>query len=294
MADDAGRLGSGGEVAAAVDGLEQELLDYERQCSEGGPAEALLARLPQRTRALQALLRQAARPGCSAMVRTFEDLLAKRSAQRLQLSRDEVSCGLDAVDALRANLRMTREDLRYLESVGKGLLEIDQLGDSPAAASAAPAAAPATRPPAQAAPPHPLRILIADDEFVNRSLLLALLRPFGEMEVAVDGREAISAVEAAIAGGRHYDLLCLDIMMPHVDGQQVLVAVRDLEERAGIPRIARCKIVMTTALSGYEQIRRAFDRCDSYLVKPLAKGTLYRQLARLGFGLPAVTPVRAP
>jgi two-component system chemotaxis response regulator CheY len=180
-------------------------------------------------------------------------------------------------------------------------------GAAPAAGTAAPATSPArtaaqaatraatvpklTPAPSPALPPSPspapLHVLIAEDDFISRSVLLALLRPFGEVEVAVDGREAIAAVSRSLEEKHPYHLICLDIMMPYADGQQVLVEVREMEERAATPVEQRSKVMMTTALSGYEQILQAYERCDSYIVKPIAKAVLHRQLQRLGFQVPA-------
>jgi len=128
-----------------------------------------------------------------------------------------------------------------------------------------------------------MRTLIAEDDFVCRVLLQQLLTPYGQTDVAVDGAEAVMAVKAAYADGRPYDLLCLDIMMPEMDGQAVLREVRDLEESNGIIYSRGMKIIMTTALDDPPNVFQAFQSlCDGYLTKPIYKEKLIAELKKMG------------
>ena len=76
-----------------------------------------------------------------------------------------------------------------------------------------------------------MKTLIVDDDFTNRLLLQELLRPHGQSHVAVNGREAVDAVGVALEAKEPYDLICLDIMMPEMDGQEALGKIRALEEK---------------------------------------------------------------
>ena len=60
------------------------------------------------------------------------------------------------------------------------------------------------------------KILIAEDNFVSRKLLNKQLAGLGEVDVASNGKEAITAVEMAINDHALYDMIFLDIMMPEV------------------------------------------------------------------------------
>lgn len=131
------------------------------------------------------------------------------------------------------------------------------------------------------------RVLIVEDEFVSRSLLLALLSSYGACDIAVDGREAVDAVTQALDEHYPYRLVCLDIMMPDMDGHQALEAIRKVEAVSGVLPDQRAKVVMTTALSDYANFHRAYQgSCDSYIVKPISMPVLTRQLRRIG-----LTPV---
>ncbi|HOS97149.1 MAG TPA: response regulator [Deltaproteobacteria bacterium] len=127
-----------------------------------------------------------------------------------------------------------------------------------------------------------MKILIVDDDFTSRILLQEMLSPYGQCHVAVNGREAIEAFMVAWNEGSPYDLVCLDIMMPEVDGQTVLKGIRAMEETEGVPLGNGVKIIMTSALDDKENVLSAFkELCDAYLVKPINKVKLLGYLRDL-------------
>ena len=120
-------------------------------------------------------------------------------------------------------------------------------------------------------------------EFTSRRLLQIFLSPLGEIHVAVNGKEAVDAVRLALEEGVPYALICLDIRIPELDGQEVLRSIRDMEAQKGIAAGAGAKILMTTVLSDNENIQQAFQQgCDDYLVKPIEKNVLFDKLRSLG------------
>jgi two-component system chemotaxis response regulator CheY len=128
-----------------------------------------------------------------------------------------------------------------------------------------------------------MRSLIAEDDFTSRLLLQKLLAPHGESHVAINGREALEAFDAAERNGQPYDLICLDIMMPEMDGQSVLKAIRASEDDAEVPLGLGVKILMTTALNDAANVMTAFrEMCDGYLVKPIDKARLLNYLREFG------------
>ncbi len=127
-----------------------------------------------------------------------------------------------------------------------------------------------------------MKILIVDDDFTSRVLLQEMLSPYGQCHMAVNGREAIEAFMVAWNEGSPYDLVCLDIMMPEVDGQTVLKGIRGMEETEGVPLGNGVKIIMTSALDDKENVLTAFkELCDAYLVKPINKAKLMGYLRDL-------------
>jgi two-component system, chemotaxis family, chemotaxis protein CheY len=128
-----------------------------------------------------------------------------------------------------------------------------------------------------------MRTLIVEDDFTSRLLLQKLLEPYGECHIAVNGKEALDAFRLASRGGYRYDLICLDIMMPEMDGQTVLKEIRSLERDARIPEGDGVKILMTTALKDGKNVMTAFrELCDAYIVKPIDRSKLIESLHKSG------------
>ena len=127
-----------------------------------------------------------------------------------------------------------------------------------------------------------MKTLIVEDDFTSRLLLQEFLRECGASHVAVNGREAVEAFLTAQDAGEPYDLVCLDIMMPEMDGQETLKRLRAAESESGIPAGDGAKVIMTTALGDGENVMAAFrEQCDAYLVKPIDKAKLLDELHRL-------------
>jgi two-component system chemotaxis response regulator CheY len=127
-----------------------------------------------------------------------------------------------------------------------------------------------------------MKILIAEDDFTSRILLQELLKSYGHSHVAVNGKEAVDAVKMALETNEPYDLICLDIMMPEIDGQAALKEIRAMEGSKGIAQSKPAKIIMTTAMADKDHVLEAINaKCDSFLAKPVQKKVLLRELQRL-------------
>jgi two-component system, chemotaxis family, chemotaxis protein CheY len=112
-----------------------------------------------------------------------------------------------------------------------------------------------------------MRTLIADDDSVCRSLLARVLGDFSDVTVAIDGIEAIAEVAQALAEKRPFDLICLYIMMPELDGQRCLEVIRRLEETMGG---GAAQLAMISALDDKVNILGAFrNQADLYFTKPM-------------------------
>lgn len=127
-----------------------------------------------------------------------------------------------------------------------------------------------------------MKTLIVEDDFTSRLLMQELLKGYGLPHVAINGREAVDAVRVALESGQPYDLICLDIMMPGMDGHQALKEIRALEDAKGIFSSEGAKILMTTALTDMKNKIDAFSGlCDGYLTKPIHKDRLLGELRKL-------------
>jgi two-component system chemotaxis response regulator CheY len=122
-----------------------------------------------------------------------------------------------------------------------------------------------------------MKILIVEDDFTSSMMMQGLLEPYAKCDVAINGRKAVEAFTIGIVEGKPHDLILLDIMMPEMDGQEVVHEVRKIEEEEwGIIYPKGIKIIMTTALEDPRNVVTAFKSlCDAYLVKPIAADNLF-------------------
>ncbi|MHC1752353.1 response regulator [Humidesulfovibrio sp.] len=128
-----------------------------------------------------------------------------------------------------------------------------------------------------------MRALVAEDEFLGRKVLSVFLNTLFEVDVVVNGIEAVEAFKLAHEEGRPYDLLLMDIMMPEMDGLEALKHIRAIEQQH--PGRARAKALMTTALDDPKTVIRSFHdgEASGYIVKPVRKDKLFEELKKLGF-----------
>lgn len=127
-----------------------------------------------------------------------------------------------------------------------------------------------------------MKTLIVEDDFTSRVLLQSVLSRYGECHAAVNGAEAVEAVRLSMQANAPYHLICMDIMMPEMDGQQAVKEIRSLEQERGILSSRGAKIIMTTAVDDMKQVIRSFQElCDAYLVKPVTIPELVRHLKDL-------------
>ena len=124
-----------------------------------------------------------------------------------------------------------------------------------------------------------MKTLIVEDDFTSRLVLQTFLSRYGECHIAVNGWEAVEAFRSALESGEPYALICMDIMMPEMDGRNAVKEVRALEEAQGIHSTSGVKIIMTTAVDDVKEVMGCFSElCDAYLVKPIALSELLKQV----------------
>ena len=126
-----------------------------------------------------------------------------------------------------------------------------------------------------------MKILVVEDEYISRILLTEMISEYGTCHVATDGMEAVKILEQSFDTNERFDLVCLDIMMPELDGLEVLYLIRKMEEVRHIDGIT--KVIMTTALNDSKNIMQAFTRgrCEAYLTKPIDRVKLVQHLMDL-------------
>ncbi|MBI5815276.1 MAG: response regulator [Nitrospinae bacterium] len=131
-----------------------------------------------------------------------------------------------------------------------------------------------------------MKTLIVDDELfgrIGRIMMRKLLCDTGACDMAVNGIEAMEAFRMAWEENSPYDLVCLDLMMPGMDGHETLKALRAYEEQRGIFGEKRAKVIIISAKEDSKSVLSSFrEGCEGYLVKPITKNAVDAQLKELG------------
>ena len=128
-----------------------------------------------------------------------------------------------------------------------------------------------------------MRILIVDDDFSNRVLLQTLMGESGECTLEGSGKSALGAFVKALHDGAPFDLVLLDIVMPDLDGQELLLLIREAERRWGVEIGQETKVIMITSVSDPKEAIKSFFRgsATAYLVKPIDKHMLDGKIKEL-------------
>lgn len=127
-----------------------------------------------------------------------------------------------------------------------------------------------------------MRILIVEDNHICCKVNQKILSSYGECDTAVDGEDALHAFKLAYIENRPYDLVCMDIMMPSVNGQESLEQIRAIEKELAIEPAKEVKVIMISALGYPKNVMEAFNGgANAYIVKPINKRILQEKLKEL-------------
>jgi CheY-like chemotaxis protein/HPt (histidine-containing phosphotransfer) domain-containing protein len=129
-------------------------------------------------------------------------------------------------------------------------------------------------------PVRRLRVLVAEDNPVNRKLVTTLLRKRGHTVKAVEnGREAVAAVESQ--AGAPFEVVLMDLQMPEMGGLEAARVIRDREGRGA----ARLPLIALTAHAMQGDRARCLEAgMDGYLSKPVDVDDLIATVERYGAG----------
>jgi two-component system, chemotaxis family, chemotaxis protein CheY len=127
-----------------------------------------------------------------------------------------------------------------------------------------------------------MKILIAEDDYVNRRFLFKFFSQYGDCDMVVNGEEAVSAVMFSLEEDEPYDLICLDIMMPKLDGLKSLKMISSIENDSSINKDKLSKKFVITALDNAKDVQKAFELgCEVYVTKPINTAKLIEVMKKL-------------
>ena len=127
-----------------------------------------------------------------------------------------------------------------------------------------------------------LKFLIVEDDFASFKLLEDYLCKYGNSSFAVNGADGVEAFRKALDEGQPYDVICLDIMMPGMNGHLVLEEIGQIEAERQISDSDCVTVIMTTAIDDSEDMIKAFkEGCKAYIVKPITFERLKTEMQKL-------------
>jgi two-component system chemotaxis response regulator CheY len=128
-----------------------------------------------------------------------------------------------------------------------------------------------------------MRILVVDDDAPNRKLLTDIASKMGECEGAEGGQEALSAFKKAWEDWRPFNLIFLDVLMPDVDGREVLLKIREIEKEKKVSEQHQVRVIMVTGVSEEETVLDCLrNGCDEFIVKPIDILLVLEKMKKLG------------
>jgi two-component system chemotaxis response regulator CheY len=124
------------------------------------------------------------------------------------------------------------------------------------------------------------RYLIVDDDEMSRIMLHDFLSENAPCHCAANGKEGLELFEKAVSEGSPYTLLCVDLIMPEMNGLALIRKVRELEKTNPIFNDFRTKIfVISASDSTWDKADLLLDNlCDDYIVKPFNRSALMANL----------------
>jgi two-component system, chemotaxis family, chemotaxis protein CheY len=125
-----------------------------------------------------------------------------------------------------------------------------------------------------------MKALVIEDDYVSGKVIKKMLNLYGECDVASSGEKGLELFFDSFDKKESYDVICLDIMMPEMDGHEVLKRLRAGEEKRGI--LEPVKVIITSALGDFSNIKEAYrEQCEDYIVKPIEKYKIEAALRKL-------------
>ncbi len=127
-----------------------------------------------------------------------------------------------------------------------------------------------------------MKVLIVEDDFTSRRYVARFMKQYSDVDIAVDGAEAVDIFINAVKKREYYHLVLLDIMMPNMNGIDTLKAIRAIEEEKQLEKKDFCKVIMMSSLNEKNDVQLALNLgCNGYANKPVRLDKLMEVMKKL-------------
>lgn len=124
------------------------------------------------------------------------------------------------------------------------------------------------------------KVLVVEDSASSQMTIQDILLPYADCDGALDGISAVAKFRDAMLSDKPYDLICMDITMPKMDGKTALSIIREIERHKGAKETP---VIMITAVGDTMSKIEAMHelKVASYLMKPVTKEALIKVLQKI-------------
>ncbi len=127
-----------------------------------------------------------------------------------------------------------------------------------------------------------IRALIVEDVFLIQRVIERFIAPYGTFRVSNSGKVALKEYAEYFFNGEAFNLVCLDIYLPEMNGLEVLKHIRDFENEIHLSNEERSKIIIISSVTHPGTIQQAYDLgCDYYITKPFSREDVVKALRKL-------------
>lgn len=129
-----------------------------------------------------------------------------------------------------------------------------------------------------------MRALIVEDDPVSSKLLEFILSDYAQCETVADGIAAVKAFQNALKNRKPFHLVCMDILLPGMDGNQALEQIRQIEAKRALPPGKCAKVFMVSAHNEMKNVTRSFfqGQALTFISKPYTEEEIVAELKKFG------------
>lgn len=249
------------EAEAMLDNIERDLLEYE----ENSDTESL-NRVYRAFHTIHSNVVFHDMSGIVRLVHICEELMSCIRAGDIEVDKDLISNLLKAKDELSSVFTELREE-RILVEPDRGLMSRleNKLGKKLPLKAAGDPVLNIDR--------SRRRFLIVEDDFVSRSILNTFLAQYALIDVAVSGEEAVEIFRKTMNGtfDWKYDLICMDILMPQLNGLEATRQIRCMEKEVGVKPADETTIIMVSSMNDPKTVIKSLysNGANAFITKPI-------------------------